>query len=68
MNSDAIVNDAANIHHGEQNIIISQDNQMIKIPLEYDGYIMKISLRCPTQEEKDTLSVLWLTPTMNRNS
>ena len=61
-----IVNDTAKKHGGEQNIILSCKEGKVSVPLEFDGDIMKLKLRMPTEEELMTLGVIWLRPAINK--
>ena len=66
-----------NSHHLRSNGVDVQDitTTQIKlggikhrIPLDFDGDIMTIKLRTPTDEELETLGVAWITPAMHNYS
>ena len=57
-----IVNDVAKKHGGTQDIQLKVGNESIHIPLSFDGDIMKLKLREPTDEELTTLGVVWIMP------
>ena len=63
------VNDIAKQHNGKQNIEVS-DGQggILDIPLKFDGDIVTLDLREPTEEELATLSVVWIRPAMETES
>ena len=60
----AVLNDAAKVHGGSQNIILQakRGGKDIIIPLDFDSDIITIPLREPTEEELQTLAVAWLCP------
>ena len=59
-----VVNDAAKVHGGAQNIIIpsKRGGKEIKIPLDFDGDIITVPLRELTDKELQNLAVVWLFP------
>ena len=61
-NNGVKVNDVAKKHGGEQNLELKINGRIIRIPLIFDGDIMKLDLREPTEEELTTLGVVWITP------
>ena len=63
-----VINDVAKKHGGKQNMEIKVDNQLTKIPFSFDGDIMMLKLREPTEEELTTLGVVWITPAIEKHS
>ena len=59
------VHNVARNEGGDQCIVIKdQDDQWRRIPLDFNGDIMKLDIREPTEEELLALRVNWLTPPM----
>ena len=57
-----VVNDVTKDHGGEQNIQLNISGDTVNIPLSFDGDIMKLNLRAPTEKELPTLGVVWVMP------
>ena len=59
-----VVNDIARCHKGKQNLEILVDGSYCNIPLKFNGDIMMLNLREPTEEELTMLRVVWILPAM----
>ena len=59
------VQDIARCHGGLQRLEIKVGQEINYIPLDFDGDIMKLQLRAPTEEEMKRMEVIWVTPAMS---
>ena len=61
-NNGVKVKDVAKKHGGDQNLELKIEGNIIQVPLVFDGDIMILDIREPTEEELTTLGVVWVTP------
>ena len=63
----AIVYDKAKNFIGSQCFKVKDYNgELVKIPLAFNGYIMRAGLRTPTEEEFLALRAIWVMPPMEK--
>ena len=67
-NHGCIVNDIATTHGGAQDMQFKVEGKLVRIPFAFDGDIMKLNLREPTEEELATLGVVWIMPAIVNHS
>ncbi len=66
-NNNVTVNEVAIEHGGAQSMEVSGPNgKKHKIPLKFNGDIMTLDVREPTQEELMALGVIWILPPMEK--